>query len=57
MLLIKHATLYTMENDEPPFQGDILLKEGKIAAIGARPLRGGGGGAGCLRSGGHPGPH
>ena len=34
MLLIKNATLYTMENDAPPFRGDILLKEGKIAAIG-----------------------
>ena len=34
MLLIKHATLYTMENDEPPFQGDILIENGKIAAIG-----------------------
>lgn len=34
MLLIKNATLYTMENDAAPFQGDILLEEGKIAAIG-----------------------
>lgn len=34
MLLIKNATLYTMENDAPPFQGDILLDEGKIVAVG-----------------------
>lgn len=34
MLLIKNATLYTMENDTPPFLGDILLREGKITAIG-----------------------
>ena len=34
MLLIKHATLYTMESDAAPFEGDILIKDGKIAAIG-----------------------
>lgn len=34
MLLIKNALLYTMEDDAAPFEGDILLKDGKIAAVG-----------------------
>lgn len=34
MLHIKHALLYTMENDAAPFEGDILLENGKILAIG-----------------------
>ena len=33
MLLIKNALLYTME-DEAPFKGDILIREGKIEQVG-----------------------
>ncbi len=33
MLLIKNATIYTMEQDEP-FVGDILVNDGKIKEIG-----------------------
>lgn len=33
MLLIQNGTLYTMESDRP-FRGDLLIKDGKIAAVG-----------------------
>ncbi len=33
-LLIRNATIHTMEKDSKPFQGDLLLKNGRIASIG-----------------------
>lgn len=34
MLLIKHTLLYTMEEGAIPEEGDILVEDGKITAIG-----------------------
>ena len=38
-ILIQNGTLYTMEEGTEPFQGDLLVAEGKIKSIAKRFVR------------------